>query len=100
MNFTERMIELARRKERLIGRAEGQRGEIAAAIQRWEKPIGVVDRGIAVARFLRAHPLLLAGAAVAAAVLGRRNLVRWLGRGWVTWRTWRALGNWVRRFNA
>lgn len=96
----EPLIELARHKERLIARAGQQRTAIVAAFRRWEKPAAAIDRGIAVAHFLRAHPLLLAAGLAVAAVLGRRNLMRWLGRGLVAWRTWRSLGAWVRRFRA
>ncbi len=94
------LIELARHKERLIARAGQQRAEIIDAFRRWEKPAAAIDRGIAVARFLRAHPLLLAAGLALAAALGPRNLIRWLGRGLVAWRTWRSLGARVRRFHA
>ncbi len=95
----ETLIELARRKERLIARAENQRTEIAAAFERWRKPAGVLDRGIAVAEFLRAHPVLLAAGLAAAAALGRRNLMRWVASGMIAWRAWRSVQGWVRRFN-
>ena len=98
--FTESLIELARRKERLIARTAAQRTAIADAYRRWQKPASMVDRGVAVARFVKAHPLLLAIGVAAAAALGRRNLLQWAGRAWVAWRTWRALGAWARRFNA
>jgi len=35
-----------------------------------------------------------------AAAVGRRGLLHWIGRGLVAWRTWRALGAWVRRHGA
>jgi len=95
--FTESLAELARRKERLIARTAAQRSVIADVYHRWQMPVSLLDRGVAVARFLRSHPLLLAvGVAVAAAV-GRRNLLYWAGRGWVAWRTGRALGAWLRK---
>lgn len=98
--FTGNLIELARRKERLIARTAAQRTVIASAYRRWQKPASVLDRGITVARFLKAHPLLVAiGVAVAAAV-GRRNLLHWIGRGWVAWRAGRTLGAWVSRLGA
>lgn len=95
--FAARQIELAGRRERLITQAELQRARIAAAARRWEKPAGVVDRGIEVARFLKSHPLLLAAAVGSAVVLGRRSLLGWVGRGFVAWRAWRSVGGWVRR---
>lgn len=94
---TDRLIELARDKERLIARTAAHRMVIADAYQRWQGPASVVDRGIAVGRFLKAHPLLLMVGAVVAAMMGRRNLLQLAGRGWVAWRAWRALGAWARR---
>ena len=98
--FTENLIELARRKERLIARVAGQRTVIADAYHRWQKPASMLDRGVAVARFLKSHPLLLAIGVAVAAVVGRRNLLQWAGRGWVLWRAWRTGGEWARRFVA
>lgn len=100
MIYTERLIELARRKERLIASADQQRAALEDEFRVWRKPIGLLDRGIAAAVFLRAHPALTAAAIAAAAVLGRRNLLRWVGRGLVVWRSWRALRGWVRKFDA
>jgi hypothetical protein len=96
--FTARLVELARRRERLTARTAAQRTIVADAYQRWQKPAGLVDRGLAVVRFLKSHPLLSAIVVAAAAAAGRRKLVRWGGRGWVAWRTVRALGAWARRF--
>ena len=98
--FTGPLIELARRKERLIARAAAQRRVIADAYHRWQKPAAMVDRGVAVVRFLKAHPLLLAVGAVVAAAAGRRNLLRLAGRGWVAWRAGRGLVAWARRLGA
>lgn len=93
---TARLIELARRKERLIARAAGQRAEIAAAGRAWRKPFSVIDQGIAVVAYLKAHPLVLALAVAGVAVVGRRSLPRWIGRGFFIWRAWRAVGTWTR----
>lgn len=46
--FTDSLIELARRKERLIARSEQQRVVISVACLQLQKPLGVVDRGIAI----------------------------------------------------
>jgi len=91
MNHTERMMEVARRKERLIARAARERAQIAAATRRWEQPLGVVDQALAAGRYLRAHPLLLVALVAAVVALQRRNLLRWAGRGFTAWRTWRVL---------
>lgn len=98
--FTNGLIELARRKERLIARAEQQRIAIAVTCLKWRKPLGVVDRGVAIAHFLKAHPLVLGAGLAVAAVIGRRNLLRWAGRGVLVWRAWRSVHAWMRKFGA
>jgi hypothetical protein len=96
IGFSGHLLELARRKERLIIRAGEQRAEVAAALRRWEKPVSVLDRGIAAVHFLKEHPLLAAGVFGAAMALGRRRLLIWAGRGLIAWRAWRAVDDWAR----
>jgi len=98
--LTSDLIEFARHKERLIARAEQQRTVISASVLRLRKAISIVDRGLAIARYLKAHPIVVAIAVSAAAVVGRRNLLRWAGRGWVAWRFWRSASRWTRQFGA
>jgi hypothetical protein len=93
--FATDLAKIRRRKERLIGRTEAQRAAMADAWRYWQQPAHVVDRGIAVARFLKSHPLLLGVGVTAAVVLGRRNLLGWISRGWVVWRTFRSLRAWA-----
>ncbi len=98
--FTDSLTELARRKERLIARAEQQRIVISASCLRLQKPLGMVDRGIAVVRYLQAHPLLLAAGILAVAAIGRRNLLSWAGRGLFIWRALRSVRLWPRKSSA
>jgi len=95
--FTDNLIELARRKERLIARIEQQRIVISVACLRLQKPLSVIDRGIAIARYLKTHPLVLAVGVAVAAIAGRHNLLRWAGRGLFVWRTWRSVNAWARK---
>ena len=95
--FHERLIHIARRKERLLARSEGQRAAVVQAFQRWEQPARAVDRAWSVVRFLQLHPVALAAAVAAAMVLGRRHLFKWAGRGLFAWRAWRTLSVWLRR---
>lgn len=97
--LTEQVTECARRKERLITRAGRERDEIAAALRRWERPMSVIERGISMARSLKAHPLLVVTAVAVVAVLGRHTLGRWIGSALVTWRAWRSMRRWIRRFS-
>jgi hypothetical protein len=98
--FHDRTMKLAHRKAGLTARCEGQRAAIAAAYRRWEEPARLIDRGVAAVRVLRAHPVLVGVAVFVAAILGRRRLFRWVGRGLLTWRAWRGLLGWMRRFSS
>ncbi|HUO43743.1 MAG TPA: YqjK-like family protein [Burkholderiales bacterium] len=100
MNYADRLFELAQRRERLLARVEQQRSAIAAEWQAWEKPAALVDRGVAVAGFLKSHPLLIAIGVAAVVVLRLHKLRKWLGRGWMLWRVWRSAGAWLRRMFA
>lgn len=90
------LIELARRKERLIARAAQQRAQIVVVSLKWRKPLSMADRGIAIAAYLKAHPLVSALAVAGVAAAGRASLPRWIGRGFFVWRLWRAAGVWMR----
>jgi hypothetical protein len=91
MIYTERLSEIARRKERLIAASARQLAGLAAELGAWQKPFEVIDRSIAGMRFMKAHPALMLTGLMVVAVLGRRSLLRWAGRGLLVWRGWRAL---------
>lgn len=95
--FTDNLIELARRKERLIARSEQQRVVVSVACLQLQKPLRVVDRGIAIAHYLKARPLVLAAGVAAFAIVHPRNLLRWAGRGLFLWRAWRSVNAWMRK---
>jgi hypothetical protein len=87
----DQLIEIARRKERLIARAGSQRAAIGANFRQLQGPIGIVDRGLEIARFLRGHPLLVATVIAAVAAFRRRSLVTLAGSALSVWRIWRSL---------
>jgi len=91
IRFQDQLIEIARRKERLIGRAGSERAIIGTSIRQLQGPIGVVDRGLEVASFLRRHPLLVAAIIAAIAAFGRRRLVSVAGTAISVWRLWRSV---------
>lgn len=90
----DQLIEIARRKERLIARAALQREAIGMSFRQLQGPIGVVDRGLEIARFLRGHPLLVAAVVAVVAAFRRRGLVSIAGRALSIWRVWRAIAAW------
>lgn len=90
----DQLIEVTQRKERLIARAALQRAAIGTSFQQMQGPIGVADRGLEVARFLRKHPLLVATVVAAVLAFRRRSLVSLAGRVLSVWRIWRSVSAW------
>lgn len=91
----DRLVEIARRKEQLIARAEAQRAAIAETVRHLRGPIGIVDRGLEVARFLHAHPMLVTAAVAVLVVFRRRGLLSLAGRALTAWRLWRSVSTWL-----
>jgi len=89
-----RLVEIARRKERLIARAESQRLAIAGNFRPLQGPIAIIDRGVMLTRYLRGHPLLVAALVAAVVIVRRRGLLSLAGRALSVWRIWRTLSAW------
>ena len=88
-----KLIELAEQRNALVAKAANQRAELAQALASWHRPLHVVDRGLAAARYMGRNPILLGGLAAFLIVVRPRRLVKWLPPGWLTWRLARmALG--------
>lgn len=88
---SERLEDIARRREQLSARAAAQRAAIVGALEEWRNPLGVADRVSRVVSFLRAHPLLFALAVAALAASPRGRLVSLAGRGIAVWRLWQTV---------
>jgi hypothetical protein len=94
------LIEIARRKERLIARTAAQRAAIGESFLQLQGPIGVVDRGLEIARFLRGHPLLVAAVVAAVVAFRRRGVVSLVGSLLTAWRLWKSMSVWSSRLLA
>jgi hypothetical protein len=86
--------EIEQRRELLLARIALQRVRVELELRNLEQPIKIVDRGIAVVHYLKAHPVLVAAGVAALTVVGRRRIAAWVGRGWVAWRGLRTLAGW------
>ena len=93
----DQLIEIARRKERLIARAEAQRVAVGASFRQLERPISVIDRGLEIARFFRERPLLLTAVVTALVAYRRHGLLSLAGRALTAWRLWRSVSAWTAR---
>ncbi|HET7595366.1 MAG TPA: YqjK family protein [Burkholderiales bacterium] len=91
MIYAGRLNTVARRKASLIVDCARQRARLSGELAALRAPIAAADRAVASIRYLRSHPLAVALAIAALAVLGRRRLLRWSGRALLVWRGWRTL---------
>jgi YqjK-like protein len=83
--MSEKRIQLALRRERLIAQAGQQRTTLARSVQTWRGPLAIADQGLSALRYLKRNPLWLVGGAAVFVVLRRRSAGKWLRRGWVAW---------------
>ncbi len=88
---SDRLKELAHRREQLSSRAAAQRAAIAGTFHEWRKPLGAADRVSRVARSLRAHPLLFSAAVAALVALPAGRLASLVARGLTVWRLWQTI---------
>lgn len=84
------MNEVMQRRGELLARIAAQRGQVAEIGARWQAPLALADQGLAVVRFLRANPVLVAGV-VALVVVRRRGVLGMVKGGWRVWRGYRYL---------
>lgn len=94
-----RMLEVMQRRGELLAKISAQREWVAATAERWEIPLQAADKGIAVMRFLRANPLLVAAAA-GVLLIRRRGVVGALSSGWRLWRWYRQATAFTARVSA
>jgi YqjK-like protein len=85
------LAEILDRRARLIAEADSQRRTLAADLDACRSVVVVVDRGIALARWLRARPYLVVAAVTAIAVLKPRFALAWSARIVTLWRAGRFL---------
>jgi len=84
-----RLEQIHARRERLVARSAAQRDELALLLAPLKGPLGVADRGIAVAQYARAHPGLVVIAAAIFVVLSPKRAFRWARRAFGVWRGYR-----------
>lgn len=65
--------EIMRKRGELVARIAAQREQVTLASARWKAPLAVADQGLAAVRYVRSHPLILAGVVALLAI--RRNSV-------------------------
>src|SRR5262249_36098126 len=84
-----RLAEIVQKRERLAARSDEQRREIVETLAGCSTVLSVADRGLALGRWARDHPI--ASAVAIAALVGARRRLGWRGavRALALWRTGR-----------
>ncbi len=89
--MSQRLAAIEAKRARLLERAAREREDVAQTLRSWQRPLDVVDRCIAAVRFVISRPPLLAGAALALAILRPRGVFRWARRAFGLWQSYRWL---------
>jgi len=86
-----KLTRLAERRQQLVAQAAAQRTILAYTLEPWRARLARVDRGVAVLRYIRRHPVLMVGASLLLAALRPRRVGRWLQHGLLVWQLGRRL---------
>ncbi|HEY9099343.1 MAG TPA: YqjK-like family protein [Thiobacillus sp.] len=86
-----KLTQLAERRQQLVGTAAAQRATLTDTLEPWRTRLAQVDRGMAVLRYVRSHPVLWVGASLLLTVLRPRRVGRWLQHGLMAWQIGRRL---------
>jgi hypothetical protein len=77
---------LAERRQLLIAQIASQRMSLTHNAHSWLKPLSIADKGLVVLRYIKNHPLLIAGDGVALLTMARPSGIgKWFRRGWLAW---------------
>lgn len=87
--MNKQMREVMRRRGELLASIAAQREQVAQIGTRWQAPLALADQGLAVVRFLRSRPVLIAGMA-ALLIIRKGGVVMGLARyGTLAWKGYR-----------
>lgn len=87
--MSNRLNQLGLHRELLVMRAELQRATLVARVHSLRRRFAFADRGTALLRRIRAHPVLAVFTLAAAGYTLRRRLRRVIGFGWSAWRMYK-----------
>lgn len=86
-----RLTTIARRRAALVAQVAAQRTELDRLMRPWRMPLALADRGMALARRLRAHPFAIGVGVALLTRMGHGRLGAWAARIWTVWQLYRSL---------
>lgn len=78
--------QLAAQRAALVNQAAFQRIELTESFQSISKPVKFLDQGLFAIRYLKKHPMIVAGSLALALVVRPNRWVKLLENGWLAWR--------------
>jgi hypothetical protein len=81
-----RLQKLAVRRQHLIAQAASQRQLLARDSHSWHQPLAIVDKALAALRYIKHHPIYIAGGGAALLSMAKPSGIgKWYRRGWLAW---------------
>jgi hypothetical protein len=85
--MNDQIFTVMQHRSKLLARIAMQRGQMAEIEAHLRAPLAVADRGMAVVRYFRFHPLLVAGLMAIILIRPRSSAA---GLMWGAWRVWKS----------
>ncbi len=84
--MNKKQLQLVEKRERLVAQISAQRVTLAQNIKPWVMPLTLADQGLSALSCIGRNPAWIAGILVLTVVIKPQHILKWLGRGWVTWK--------------
>lgn len=97
--MNQRLLDIHVRRARLQAKIEAQRNAVGIITERWEKPLAVADAGLTALRFVKSHPVLVAGVG-AAFIFRLRGATGLASAGWRLWGLYRSAVSLASKFRS
>jgi hypothetical protein len=89
-----KLQKLAERRQYLITQAASQRLLLAHISHSWQKSMATADKALAVLRYIKLHPIFIAGGSAALLSIAKPSGIgKWYRRGWLAWQFLKKIRN-------
>lgn len=93
-----RLADIRRHRALLLAQTAAQRRVLGDLVRQWQRPLALIEAGVAAARVVRHHPVMVALAVALLVRVSGRRLGAWLGRLGTAWGLYQSLRqHWPRR---
>ena len=92
MNHSSQKLEV--RRQRLIAQAASQRMLLTKNTYAWRSPLAIADKGLSILRYIKHHPILVAGGGTTLlSIVNPNSISKWLRRSWLAWQLTKKITN-------